>query len=215
MYVKGENIFMKVKRIMIVIIIFAVIVLAFVGYNIYRHPDMFRNLSDESLNEEQVNELKENIISKEDKKVLVAYLSHSGTTERVANALSKQIGADIFKIAPETEYSNVYTQSNSQIRNAELPELSNTVENIDQYDSIFIGYPVWWHATPAPVNTFVESYDLTNKLIIPFCTSGGSDIDETMPTFLNSCKGMAVYEGTRINSIDQLDAWLSELSLNF
>lgn len=206
---------MKGNRIMIGIIILAVIVLAFVGYNIYRQPAMFRNLSDESLSEEEVNTLKEKIVTKEDKQVLVAYLSQSGTTERVANALSEEIGADIFQIAQETEYSNVYLQSNSQIRNAELPKLSNTVKNIDKYDIIFIGYPVWWHATPAPVNTFLESYDLTNKLIIPFCTSGGSYIDETMPTFLNSSKGLAVYKGMRINSINQIDTWLSELNLNF
>lgn len=206
---------MKGNRIMIGIIILAVIVLAFVGYNIYRQPAMFRNLSDESLSEEQVNTLKEKIATKEDKQVLVAYLSQSGTTERVANALSEEIGADIFEIAQETEYSNVYLQSNSQIRNAELPKLSNTVKNIDKYDIIFIGYPVWWHATPAPVNTFIESYDLSNKLIIPFCTSGESDISETMPTFLNSSKGLAVYKGMRINSINQIDTWLSELNLNF
>lgn len=206
---------MKGNRIMIGIIILAVIVLAFVGYNIYRQPAMFRNLSDESLSEEQVNTLKEKIATKEDKQVLVAYLSQSGTTERVANALSEEIGADIFEIAQETEYSNVYLQSNSQIRNAELPKLSNTVKNIDKYDIIFIGYPVWWHATPAPVNTFLESYDLSNKLIIPFCTSGESDISETMPTFLNSSKGLAVYKGMRINSINQIDTCLSELNLNF
>lgn len=206
---------MKGNRIMIGIIILAVIVLAFVGYNIYRQPAMFRNLSDESLSEEEVNTLKEKIATKEDKQVLVAYLSQSGTTERVANALSEEIGADIFEIAQETEYSNVYLQSNSQIRNAELPKLSNTVKNIDKYDIIFIGYPVWWHATPAPVNTFLESYDLSNKLIIPFCTSGQSNIDETMPTFLNSSKGLAVYKGMRINSINQINTWLSELNLNF
>ena len=52
------------------------------------------------------------------------------------------------------------------------------MENMEDYDIVFVGYPVWWHATPAPINTFLESYDLTGKLIIPFCTSGGSDIDE-------------------------------------
>lgn len=74
-------------------------------------------------------------------------------------------------------------------------------------------YPVWWHATPAPVNTFLESYDLTGKLIIPFCTSGESDIDETMPTFLHSCDGLAVYGERRISGVNQLDGWLEELGL--
>lgn len=75
------------------------------------------------------------------------------------------------------------------------------------------GYPVWWHATPAPVNTFLESYDLTGKLIIPFCTSGESDIDETMPTFLDSCEGVAVYGEKRISGTSEIDNWLQELGL--
>lgn len=104
-------------------------------------------------------------------------------------------------------------QSNSEIRNNERPALSDTVENMDEYDIVFVGYPVWWHATPAPINTFLESYDLTGKLIIPFCTSGGSDIDETMPTFLNSCEGLAVYAGKRLSNTSQIEAWLSELGL--
>lgn len=76
-----------------------------------------------------------------------------------------------------------------------------------------MGYPVWWHATPAPVNTFLESYNLKGKLIIPFCTSGESDIDETMPTFLNSCDGLAVYGEKRISGTNQLDQWISDLGL--
>ena len=70
-------------------------------------------------------------------------------------------------------------QSNSEIRRGARPELSETVNGMEEYDIVFVGYPVWFHATPAPVNTFLESYDLTGKLIIPFCTSGGSDISET------------------------------------
>lgn len=73
---------------------------------------------------------------------------------------------------------------------------------------------MWWHATPAPINTFLESYSLSGKLIIPFCTSGGSDIDETMPTFLNSCDGLAVYGERRISETSQIDGWLLELGLN-
>lgn len=76
-------------------------------------------------------------------------------------------------------------------------------------------YPVWWHATPAPVNTFLESYNWKGKLIIPFCTSGESDIDETMPTFLNFCEGLAVHEGRQIQGTGEVDAWLGELDLGF
>lgn len=108
----------------------------------------------------------------------------------------------------------MYLQSNAEIRKGERPELLSTVENMDKYDIIFIGYPVWFHATPAPINSFLESYDLKGKLIIPFCTSGGSDIDETMPTFLDSCKGLAVYGERRISGNAQISGWLMDLDLN-
>jgi len=181
----------KKKGLIMGIILLAVVVLVFAGYNIYRFPATFRSLSDESLSETQVDELKEEILARTDKRVLVAYFSYSGTTRNIANALSEEIGANLFEIAPQETYSNVYMASNREIRRNERPELTNTIDNMDEYDIVFVGYPVWWHATPAAVNTFLESYDLTGKLIIPFCTSGGSDIDETLPTFLDSCKGLA------------------------
>lgn len=191
----------------------AVIVLLFGGYNLYRYPAMLRSLSDNSLNDSQVEELREEILSQSDVKVLVAYFSYSGTTRNAANALSERTGGDLFEITPQDSYSNVYRESNSEIRNNERPALTDTVENMEEYDIVFVGYPVWWHATPAPINTFLESYDLTGKLIIPFCTSGGSDIDETMPTFLHSCDGLAVYGERRISGTDQIDGWLSELGM--
>lgn len=206
---------MKRKRgIIAAVALIAVVVLVFVGYNIYRYPALFKSLSDESLSDEAVNALREEIAAAEDKQILVAYFSHSGTTRTVATALSEETGADLFEISPQQEYSDVYRQSNREIRNDERPALSDTVENMEEYDIVFVGYPVWWHATPAPVNTFLESYDLSGKLIIPFCTSGGSDIDETMPTFLNSCEGLAVYGGRRISGTSELSSWLEDLNLN-
>lgn len=193
--------------------VIAVIALLFGGYNLYRYPAMFRSLSDHSLNDAQVEELREEILLQSDVNVLVAYFSYSGTTRNVATVLSEKTGGDLFEITPQDGYSNVYMESNSEIRSNERPALTGTVENMEEYNIVFVGYPVWWHATPAPINTFLESYDLTGKLIIPFCTSGGSDIDETMPTFLNSCDGLAVYGERRISGTSQIDGWLSELGL--
>lgn len=201
------------KGLTAVIAVIVIIALAFAGYNIYRYPAMFRSLTDNSLNDSQVEEVREEILSQSDIKVLVAYFSYSGTTRNIANAISEKTGGDLFEITPQDGYSNVYMESNSEIRGNERPALTDTVENMEEYDIVFVGYPVWWHATPAPINTFLESYDLTGKLIIPFCTSGGSDIDETMPTFLNSCNGLAVYGERRISGTSQLDGWLSELGV--
>lgn len=202
------------KGLITAVIVIVVVILLFLAYNMFRFPARFRSLSDESLSEEQVTALKDEIAAKQEKKVLVAYFSYSGTTQGVAEALSSRIGGDLFEISPREGYSNVYLQSNSEIRRGERPELSDTVANMEQYDIVFVGYPVWFHATPAPVNTFLESYDLTGKLIIPFCTSGGSDIDETMPTFLDSCRDLAVYGESRISGTSQIDEWITELDLN-
>ncbi|MDO4305387.1 MAG: flavodoxin [Eubacteriales bacterium] len=196
------------------IVVVLIVALLFGAYQWFRFPAAFRNLSDESLSAEQVNELKEELKAKEDKNVLVTYFSYSGTTRGVAETLSNQIGADLFEIAPKEDYSSLYPQSNMEIRRGKRPELSSEVGNMEEYDIIFIGYPVWFHATPAPINSFLESYDLTGKLIIPFCTSGGSDIDETMPTFLDSCEDLAVYGERRISGSSQIGSWLTELDLN-
>lgn len=161
------------------LILLALVIIAVGGYNVYRYPATFRHLTDHSLDEEQVNVLKDEVLGKEDTKILVSYFSYSGTTKQIATALSEKMGADLFEIAPENEYSDVYTESNREIRRGERPALRQEPSNMDEYDIVFVGYPVWWHATPALINTFLESYDLTGKLIIPFCTSGESDIAET------------------------------------
>lgn len=206
---------MKPKKLMITgIILAAVIVIALVGYNIYRYPAAFKNLSDNSLEETQVNELKDEIFDRQENNVLIAYFSYSGTTKGIAESLSQKLDADLFEITPKKTYDNVYTESNREIRKSERPELTDTVGNIDEYDIIFVGFPIWWHATPVSVNTFLESHDLTGKLIIPFCTSGESDISEAMPTFLDSCDGLAVYGEKRISGNEQLDIWLDELGFN-
>lgn len=190
-----------------------VIVLLFAAYQVFRFPASFRRLSNGALSEAEVNSIRNEILADEDRRILVAYFSYSGTTRGVAASLSERLGADLFEISPREPYSNLYLESNMEIRRGERPELLEMVENIEEYDIVFVGYPVWFHATPAPVNSFLESHDLTGKLVIPFCTSGGSDIDETMPTFLESCDGMAVYGGRRIGGTGQLEGWLSELGL--
>lgn len=115
---------------------------------------MFRSLTDNSLNDSQVEELREEIFTQSDVKVLVAYFPYFGTTRNIANAISEKTGGDLFEITPKNGYSNVYMESNSEIRGNERPTLTDTVENMDEYDVVFVGYPVWWHAIPAPLIRF-------------------------------------------------------------
>lgn len=173
---------------------------------------MFRILQDDSLSEAEVASLVESKKS-QDLNLLVAYFSYTGTTQGIAEEIRFKIGADLFRIDREEDYSDVYTESRSEIWHNDRSNLKNTVENMDQYDVVFIGFPIWFHATPAPVNTFLESYDFTGKIIIPFCTSGGSDIEEAIPTFLNSCKNLAVYQERRIFNSSEIDSWLANIDL--
>ena len=121
-----------------------------------------------------------NIMSKK----LVTYFSVSGVTAKVAQTLAEAIGADIFEIAPKIPYTKA--DLNWMDKNARStiemndptfrPEMESKRNNMNEYDTIFVGFPIWWYVAPTIINTFLESYDLTGKKIIPFATSGTSGI---------------------------------------
>lgn len=120
-------------------------------------------------------------------KILVAYFSASGVTEKVAKELAKAEGADLFQICPETPYTKEdldWTDKQSrctlEMQNLDCrPALCGKVENMEQYNVVFVGFPIWWRREPSVVDTFLTSYDFKSKCIIPFCTSGGSDMGNT------------------------------------
>lgn len=118
------------------------------------------------------------------KKVLIAYFSWGGTTKRMAQEIQRITGGDIFEIEPATPYPTNYTQCTQvalqERENDERPAIKNKVENINEYDVVFIGCPVWWHTAPMIISTFAESYDLSGKTIVPFCTYASTYRDETL-----------------------------------
>lgn len=115
-------------------------------------------------------------------KILVAYFSASGVTAKAAKALASASGADLFEIVPETPYTKadlnwMDKQSRSSVEMADQssrPVIASHVDNMEQYNTVFVGYPIWWYVAPTIINTFLESYDFSGKTVIPFCTSGGS-----------------------------------------
>ena len=117
-------------------------------------------------------------------KKLVAYFSASGVTAKVAQALAEAIGADIFEIAPKVPYTEAdlnwmdeKARSTIEMNDpSSRPEIESKRDNMSEYDTIFVGFPIWWYVAPTIINTFLESYDLTGKKIIPFATSGTSGI---------------------------------------
>lgn len=134
---------------------------------------------------------------------LVAYFSASGVTAKVAEKLSEAIGADLYAIEPEVPYTKAdldwmdkKSRSTIEMNNpASRPAIASKRDNMNDYDTVFVGFPIWWYVAPTIINTFLESYDLTGKTIIPFATSGGSDMGKTNEKLLPSCKGAKLLDG--------------------
>lgn len=134
---------------------------------------------------------------------LVAYFSASGVTAKVAEKLSEAIGADLYAIEPEVPHTKAdldwmdkKSRSTIEMNNpASRPAIAGKRDNMNDYDTVFVGFPIWWYVAPTIINTFLESYDLTGKTIIPFATSGGSDMGKTNEKLLPSCKGAKLLNG--------------------
>ena len=121
-------------------------------------------------------------------KTLVAYFSATGTTMEAATRLAEVAGADLHEIVPERLYTAADLNWNDKSSRSSVemadkssrPAIANRVENMAQYDTVFVGFPIWWYIAPTIINTFLEQYNLEGKTVIPFFTSGGSGKGETM-----------------------------------
>lgn len=158
-------------------------------------------------------------------KILVAYFSCTGTTETVANAAAEALGADIYQIQPQEPYTDAdldYNDDGSragreQSDAATRPAITGDVEDMAQYDIVFLGYPIWWGQAPRIVSTFLESYDFGGKTIVPFCTSGSSGIGSSADDLHSLCAdSVAWLPGTRFGagtSEEEILDWLSGLDI--
>ena len=155
---------------------------------------------------------------------LVAYFSASGVTAKVAETLAEAIGADIYEIelvAPyskaDLDWTNQKSRSSIEMSDpASRPAIAGKRDNMDDYDTVFVGFPVWWYVAPTIINTFLESYDLTGKTIIPFATSGGSGMGKTNEKLQPSCPNSKLIEGKvfkKSASNSELAAWADGLKL--
>lgn len=158
-------------------------------------------------------------------KVLVAFFSASGVTKKVAEEIAEIEGADLFEIVPEQPYTEADLdwrdkQSRSTLEMNDpncRPAITGTVEGIEGYDVVFLGFPIWWGREPSVVDTFLDACDLSGKTIIPFCTSGGSGMGNTAERINNltgrKCK---VLEGKRYGgtvSMADLKLWMDDLGV--
>lgn len=140
--------------------------------------------------------------SKPAAKELVVYFSWSGNTEKVANEIVNQTEADVFEIIPQTPYSDDYNTvvelAKQEQSDHARPAISSTIENLADYDVIYVGYPNWWGDMPMILYTFFDSYDLAGKTIAPFCTSGGSGLSNTVSEIKSLEPEATVTEGLHI-----------------
>ena len=152
------------------------------------------------------------------KKALVAYFSASGVTQRLAKTVAEAAGADLFEIEPVQKYTSEdldWTDKKSRSTlemndPSSRPAIAEHVDHMDQYDTVFVGFPIWWYVAPTIINTFLEQYDLTGKKVIPFATSGSSGMGNTNAELRCSCSGAVLCEGRRFASsigADALKAW--------
>ena len=155
---------------------------------------------------------------------LVTYFSASGVTAKVAERLSAAIGADLYEIEPQVAYTKadlnwMDKKSRSTIEMNDptsSPAISGKRDNMDVYDVVFVGFPIRRYVAPTIIITFLESYDLTGKTIIPFATSGGSGMGKTNEKLIPSCPGAKLLEGKVLASnikIAELIAWVESLKL--
>lgn len=151
-------------------------------------------------------------------KTLVAYFSASGVTAKVAKKLASAIGADLFEIQPEQLYTdddlnwqNSRSRSSVEMKDRSCrPAIASKVENMAQYDCVFVGFPVWWYREPSIIDTFMEAYDFSGKKIVPFCTSGGSGLGDSAQNMQKLASGATVVNGKKFSSSvseNELKSW--------
>ena len=151
-------------------------------------------------------------------KILVAYFSHSGNTKKIAEEIQSKTGADIFEIKTVNVYSDDYNtvldEAKAEQNDKARPELSEKVKDMTQYQTVIIGYPIWWGDMPMAVYSFLDEYDLSGKTVLPFCTHGGSGLCQTDKNIQNEEKDAKVTDGLAISdaSLDDadgdIDQWL-------
>ena len=157
---------------------------------------------------------------------LIAFFSASPSrrTAHVAQKIADVIGADLYEIMPAVPYTeddlnwnDSKSRSSAEMRDAaSRPEIAGDLPNLADYDTVFIGFPIWWYTAPHIINTFLERYDLTDKTIVPFATSGSSPMGQTTAHLRPSAKGALLKEGRRFEMGETpmaINSWIASLGI--
>lgn len=204
----------------VIILIIALIIVAVTGISIYTLSKDDDNTT--TANQQSDNTSVENNESDlEAGNVLIVYFSQTGNTETVANIIRDNVGGDIVKLetteAYPSDYDELVDYAQQEQQEDARPELSTVIENIEQYDTIFLGYPNWWGDMPMAIYTFLDTYDLSGKTIAPFITHGGSGLSGTPENIQEEELNATVTEGLAIDGDEASDSsediveWLNSL----
>lgn len=211
------------KRTVSIFLVFAFALLVTAcGKNTADSTDSSANGSSSSQNESADTSEPQNIKDSDAKKAAVVYFSATGTTERVARLIAAEADADILEIIPKVEYSSDdlnYSDDNCRA-NLEMndknsrPEISSDLSSVSDYDTIYLGYPIWWGTAPRIIQTFLEGHSLEGKNIYLFCTSGSSGIEQSVRNLQDSYANLNIVSGKRLNGAmeNDIQARLSELN---
>ena len=140
-----------------------------------------------------------------------------GNTQFIAQAIQQAAGGDLFAIETVQKYPGTHDPllefAYNELREDARPELAAQIENLEQYDVIFLGYPIWWDEALAMSSAFLASYDFDGKTIVPFCTSASDDIDNSLHIFTEMCPGAVLADGLTTNDLDDVEPWLDGLGV--
>lgn len=145
--------------------------------------------------------------------ILVAYFSHTGNTEAVAQQIASLTGGTLAQIERAEDYGDLQQEAEAEIKDGARPEITVSVDNVADYNTVFVGYPIWWDEAPAMIATFLSSYDFSGKTLIPFCTSASDPIDNSLHIFREICPDAAIAEGLTANNDADIEPWLTRLDL--
>lgn len=204
--------------------IIIILVLVFLGGCLFF---FFNGRSEENNVNEKTRENEQNVEENDsltNTNSIVIYFSATGNTERIANMIGDVTKSSVTRIIPanpytdeDLNYSNDDCRANKEQNDDDArPEIENTIDNIESYDIIYLGYPIWWGDVPKIILTFLDTYDLSGKTIIPFCTSGSSDISTSVSTLRNYNSNINVLNGKRFSTSDDesdISSWINELDL--
>lgn len=211
---------MNKKTVIGIIIAIVIIIAAIVGYSMLGDNNETSNTTQNVARTTSSNSNTADENTGANQNVLIAYFSETGNTEKFANIIHDQIGGDLFKIEPVTPYpegDELFDYAKEEQDEDKRPEIQGTVD-MSKYDTVFIGYPIWWYDVPQIIKTFLDQYDLSGKTIIPFNTHEGSGDGGTYEYIAEQEPNATMLEGLPIrggnmedDQTDKISNWLGEL----